>query len=322
MRSDSPGEKPKICIDDFISKAPADMHLKLLAGAKGIRSREIVSSRIQKLGLALAGFAHYIHAGRLQMVGQSEIWYLTQLEPQKRTQAIRNLDLEKICGILITKSLDPPQELIDIAEEFGLPVIQTSLISSSAINAVTKFLQEVLAPQVMLHGVLMSIYGMGVLIVGESGIGKSECALDLISRGHRLVSDDVVIVKRIGDKLEGVSPELTSEHLEIRGLGILNVRELFGVTSIQKSKEIELSLELKPWDSVDEIERLGLETMEEEIFGLKLSKFILPVSPGRNISTLVETATRVHLLRLEGHDAAQNLIEKHTKMLLSVSEKD
>lgn len=195
------------------------------------------------------------------------------------------------------------------------------MVSSNLIRVVSGFLSNVLAPQTSIHGVLMGMYGLGVLLLGESGVGKSECALDLITRGHGLISDDIILFKRIGDKLEGTSPELTFEHLEIRGLGIINIRDLFGGSAIGKQKKtIDLCVELRKWDEVEEVERLGLETRECDIFGVKLPKFMLPVSPGRTISTLVETAIRVHLLRLSGCDAAQKLIERHTKMLAEASE--
>jgi HPr kinase/phosphorylase len=310
-------EKPRINIEEFIAKAPAELKIELIAGAEGIRQKEIVSARIQKLGLALAGFAHYIHGGRVQMVGQSEIWYLSQLNSEKRIEAIRNLKLEDICCILITKNLEPPPELIEVANQINLPIINTHLVSSTAIGLVTNFLQAELAPQISIHGILLGMYGLGVLLLGDSGIGKSECALDLITHGHHLISDDLVLIKRVGDKLEGKSPELTYEHLEIRGLGILNIRDLFGVSAIGKDKNIDVCVELKKWNEVEEIDRLGLEIFEENIFGIKIPKFVLPVSSGRNISTLVETAIRLHLLKMSGYDAAQKLIEKHSQILMN-----
>lgn len=315
MQSDFINNIPKITISDFVEKSSNKLNLSVLAGEKGLKQREISSSRIQKLGLALAGFAHYIHEGRIQIVGQSEIAYLNQLSSEDRIQAIKNLDLEKICCILVTKNLVPAKELLEIADERSLPVIRTSDVSSLAINEVTKFLEEILAPHITLHGVLMGMYGIGVLILGESGIGKSECALDLITRGHRFISDDVVFIKKIGERLEGSAPEITREHLEIRGLGILNIRDLFGVSAIGKNKTIELLIEFKKWNEMDEIERVGLEIREEEIFGVKLKKFILPISVGRNLSTLVETAVRVYLMDVSGVNAAQKLIEKHSALL-------
>ena len=306
---------PKISIAGFIQKSPPELQVEVLAGKKGLETREINSARIQKLGLALAGFAHYIHTGRIQIVGQSEIWYLSQLDSEKKTEAIKNLNLEKISCILVTKGLEPPVELLMIADETGVPLLRTNLISSGAINKVSEFLQEVLAPQMTLHGVLMGMFGIGVLILGSSGIGKSECALDLITRGHYLIADDSVLIKKVGEKLEGKSPELIQDYLEIHGLGIINIRELFGVSAIGKGSQIEICIELKKWSEFEEIDRLGITINEEEIFGLKIPKFILPVTSGRNLSTLVETAVRIHLLKASGYDAAQNLIEKHKTLV-------
>jgi HPr kinase/phosphorylase len=159
------------------------------------------------------------------------------------------------------------------------------------------------------------MYGLGVLLLGNSGIGKSECALDLITRGHRLISDDTVIIKKIGKKLEGFAPELTAGHMEIRGLGIINIRDLFGVSAVEPNKKIDLCIELKSWTDVVEIERLGLETATQRILEIEIPKFVLPVSSGRNISTLVETAVRMYLLKSAGFDAAQKLIERHTAVV-------
>jgi HPr kinase/phosphorylase len=317
MQANSKNENPKITIADLIKKTPEEMRLTVIAGKNGLRKKQVTSARIQKLGLALAGFAHYIHDGRIQIVGQSEISYLNQLDSEKRIEAIYHLDLEKICCILITKNLEPPPELIEIADKYGLPIIKTPQVSSKAIVFISNFLEEALAPHVTLHGVLMEIYGIGMLLLGNSGIGKSECALDLITRGHRLISDDAVNIKKIGEKLVGSSPEITFEHLEIRGLGIINIRDIFGVSAIGKSKQIELIIELKRWNETLEVDRLGLETQEAEFFGVKIDKFVLPVSAGRNLSTLVETAVRIHLLRETGYDAAQKLIEKHLALVSS-----
>lgn len=315
MQFDITDQSPKISVERFLELSSETLQLSILAGSAGLKDRKISSSRIQKLGLALAGFAHYIHEGRIQIVGQSEIAYLNQLEIEKRHEALRNLDLDKICCILVTKGLKPPRELLEIAEDRSLPVIQTADVSSLAINEVTKFLGEILAPRVTIHGVLMGLYGVGVLMLGDSGIGKSECALDLISRGHRLISDDSVLIKKIGGSLEGSSPELTREHLEIRGLGILNIRDLFGISAVGKCKKIELIIEFVKWEDAGEIDRVGLEISKHEVFGVQVKKFKLPVSVGRNLSTLVETAVRVFLINLSGGNAARDLIEKHSELL-------
>jgi HPr kinase/phosphorylase len=312
----SPEDQPIITVSEFLASAPPRLELRILAGAEGTNVRRLTAPRIQKLGLALAGFTHYIHPGRLQIVGQSEIWYLGQLDAEKRREAIRNLSLEGIACVLVTKGLEPPPEFIEEADAAGLPLLSTPVVSSIAISTVTDCLHVLLAPLEVRHGVLLDIYGVGILIEGASGIGKSECALDLIARGHRLVADDVVEVRRVGaEKLMGTAPELLREHLEIRGLGIMNIRDLFGVSAISTTKTIDLSIKLKRWDEAEEVDRLGIDTQAIEILGIGVPQLVIPVSQGRNLSTLVETAVRVQLLRLCGYNAARDFVARHEKML-------
>jgi len=313
--------QPSITVGEFLERAPTRLELKVLAGHDGIDSRAITLPRIQKLGLALAGFTHYIHPGRLQIVGQSEVWFLGQLEMEQRREAIRNLSLEKIACVLVTKNLESPPELVSAADNANLPLLQTPLLSSEAIQVVTDFLQEALAPRITLHGVLLDIYGLGVLMEGESGIGKSECALDLIARGHRLVSDDVIEVWSAGmGRLIGRSPEMLREHLEIRGLGILNIRDLFGVSAISSAKTIDLSIRFERWEDASEVDRLGIDTRTSRVLEIDVPQFLIPVSRGRNLCTLVETAVRVHLLRTRGHNAAQEFVARHTEMMRESSQ--
>lgn len=309
-------EPPAITVSEFLQAAPRRLELRSLAGESGAAMRALTAARIQKLGLALAGFTHYIHPGRVQIVGQSEIWYLGQLEPEARREAINRLELDKIACVLITKGLTPPDELIEAAENAELPLIQTPLVSSIAINIVSDFLHEALAPRASRHGVLLDVYGLGVLLEGRSGIGKSECALDLIVRGHRLIADDVVEVRRTSpDRLLGSAPELLREHLEIRGLGIINIRDLFGVSAISASKTIDLAIQLERWAETQEVDRLGIDTRTIEILEVHVPHFILPVSPGRNLSTLVETAVRAHIMRSRGINTAETFAARHAEML-------
>lgn len=310
------GERPSVSIKDLVEKAPSNLNLTVIAGVEGISSHFLTSARVQKLGLALAGFTHYVHTGRLQLVGQSEIWYLEQLVEETRRQSINNLELDKISCILVTKNLDPPDELIEISNNSKIPLLKTPLVSSQAINSIVSYLQEILAPSSTIHGVLVDLYGLGVLLTGKSGLGKSECALDLISRGHRLVSDDVVELKLVADKtIIGSAPELLKEHLEIRGLGIINIRDLFSVSAISDSKKVSLCLRFEKWDEKSEVDRLGIDRRTEEILGVDVPLFVIPVSPARNLATIVETAVRVHLLKMRGHDAARKLIDKHTILM-------
>src|ERR1051326_5099635 len=308
-------ETPTITVGAFVTGAPPALSLSFLAGARGAESRVLRTPRIQKLGLALAGFPHYVHEGRVQIVGASELQFLGQLSADERREAVARLELEKISCILVTKGLKPPAELVEAGERAALPLIQTPLVSSVAINAVTEYLEEALAPREVRHGVLLDLYGLGVLIEGKSGVGKSECALDLIMRGHMLVADDLVEVRRTRPgQLTGSTPDLLREHMEIRGLGIINVRELFGASSVGGPVQVDLDILLQRWEEA-EVERLGLDARTVEILGVAVPHFVLPVSPGRNLATLVETAVRVHLMRLRGYNAAENFVARHDASL-------
>lgn len=307
-----------ITVEQFLASVSPDLPLTIVCGATGIAVQELNSHRIQKFGLALSGFPNYIHQGRVQNIGQSEIAYLQQLSASERKSAFEKIDPKRVSCLLLTKSLEPPAELIEFADANFIPLLQTPLLSSRAISMITTHLERQLAPQTVIHGVLVEMHGIGVLINGQSGIGKSECALDLITRGHRLVADDAVFVRRIGGGLEGSAPELTFEHLELHGLGIISVRDLFGVSAVCKSINIELCIELQKWSEIANIERVGLEMLQHEIFGIGVPKFILPVSSGRNLATIVDTAVRIFLLRNAGYDAASKLIERHSAMVSAI----
>ncbi|MBV9926715.1 MAG: HPr(Ser) kinase/phosphatase [Acidobacteria bacterium] len=306
------GESPTITVAEFVARAPEVLPLSFLAGAGGAAGRWLRTPRIQKLGLALAGFPHYVHEGRVQIVGASELQFLGQLSSAERSAAVARLELEKISCVLVTKGLTPPAELVEACDGAVLPLIQTTLVSSVAITAITEYLEEVLAPRETRHGALLDLYGLGVLIEGKSGVGKSECALDLIMRGHQLVADDVVeIRRRRPGLLMGGAPDLLREHMEIRGLGILNIRELFGVSAVSGPKHLGLDIKLVRWGEAGDVDRLGLEERTVDILGVAVPYYVLPVSPGRNLATLVETAVRVHLMRLRGYNAAERFVARH-----------
>src|SRR5881227_2887338 len=284
--------------------------LDLLAGANGL-DRIITSPHIQKTGLALAGFHEYLKPGRVLIFGESEIRYLESLETAARVQSMRlALTLDFPC-VLITGGFTPPPELVVEAERARLPLLKTSVATPMAIAKLSSHLEDSLAERVMMHAVLMDVLGLGVLIVGESGIGKSECALDLIVRGHRLVADDTVELRRRQETiLIGACPELTRHHMELRGLGVINVVELFGIASTRSSKRVEFVVQLERWDPTREYERLGLDDAFHEILGLRVPLIRMPVAPGRNIAILVEVAARNQLLRARGHHAARVLADR------------
>src|SRR5712675_312103 len=301
-----------VSVRELLASRPESygLPLELLAGADGL-DRAITSPHIQKTGLALAGFHEYLRPGRVLIFGESEIRYLESLEPPARVTALRlALTLDFPC-VLITGGFTPPAELLIEAERARLPVMKTPIATPTAIAKLSSMLEDSLAERTMIHAVLMDVLGLGVLIAGESGIGKSECALDLIVRGHRLVADDTVEVRRRQETiLIGACPELTRHHMELRGLGVINIKELFGIASTRSSKRVELVVQLERWDPLRQYERLGLDDDFYEILGLRVPLLRMPVAPGRSVAILVEVSARNQLLRARGHHAARALAER------------
>jgi len=290
--------------------------LELMAGANGL-DRRITSPHIQKTGLALAGFDAYLSAGRILILGESEVRYLESLPAAARAEALRRTFAHDIPAVLITADLPAPPELVLASNRAGVPLLATPVSTPIAIAKISAILEDSLAERTIIHAVLMDILGLGVLIVGESGIGKSECALDLVVRGHRLVADDTVEIRRRAESvLIGTCPDLTRHHMEVRGLGLINIQDLFGVASTRSSKRVELVVQLERWEPGREYERLGLDDAHYEILGLPVPLLRMPVAPGRNLSILVEVAARNQILRTRGHHAARKLAARLERQLL------
>jgi HPr kinase/phosphorylase len=310
-----------VSVRDLLASRPEafGLPLELLAGSAGL-DRVITSPHIQKTGLALAGFHAYLKPGRVLIFGESEIRYLESLGTAARTTSLRlALTLDFPC-VLITGGFTPPAELLVEAERARLPVLKTPIATPTAIAKLSSILEDSLAERTTIHAVLMDVLGLGVLIAGESGIGKSECALDLIHRGHRLVADDTVEVRRRQETIIiGTCPELTRHHMELRGLGVINVKDLFGIASTRSSKRVEFVVQLERWVPTREYERLGLDDEFYEILGLKVPLIRMPVAPGRNIAILIEVAARNQLLRARGHHAARTLADRLEQALRQAS---
>jgi HPr kinase/phosphorylase len=293
--------------------------LTLMVGRKGIR-RGITQSQVQKMGLALTGFIQFTNPERLQVIGNTEMTYLNTLDAHLQEKVIHQICSLELACLVITRNLEIPELLLQEADEKGIPLFRTNLRSFDFIERVTKFLEEKLASTSSIHGVLLDVFGVGVLILGKSGIGKSECALDLVLRGHRLVADDMVhIQKRSPSSLIGSGFEVIQHHMEIRGLGIINIRSLFGVEAIRERKKIELVLELVEWDHNREYDRLGFEEEKYTILGVDLPMLRIPVTPARNLTTIIEVAARNHLLKVMGYDSA---LEFEKKLLRKMEEKE
>jgi HPr kinase/phosphorylase len=293
-----------------VGSVTAGLDLKVLGGAAGL-DRRLTNAYIQKTGLALAGMTEYLHAGRVLVFGDSEIRYLQSLDAGARRAAIAAVMSHDIPCLLVTNAQTVPPEVVDEADRAGVPLLWTEWSTPTAIAKLAAALEDRLALRQVVHGVLMDILGLGVLIAGESGIGKSECALDLVVRGHRLVADDTVEIRcRAQSVLIGSCPELTRHHIEIRGLGLLNVTDLFGVASTRRSKRVELIVQLERWEAGREYDRLGLDDVFQTVMGVNVPLVRMPVAPGRNVAMLIEVAARNQLLRGSGRHAAQKLADR------------
>jgi HPr kinase/phosphorylase len=289
--------------------------LEVLGGAAG-SDRVIANPHIQKTGLALAGFDEYLQPARILVFGESEVRYLEGLSADDRSRAIAAVCSHDIPCVMITGGWMPPPELVAAATQHAIPLLRTTVATPVAIARIGAVLDDALAVRKVVHGVLLDILGLGVLITGESGMGKSECALDLVVRGHRLVADDTVDVRCRGEsEIIGTCPELTRHHMEVRGLGIINISDLFGVAATRLSKRIELVVQLERWNPQREYDRLGIEEKTYELFQVKIPVIHMPVAPGRSLAILVEVAARNQLLRARGLNAARDLARRLERQL-------
>jgi HPr kinase/phosphorylase len=288
----------------------AALPMELLAGGSGLE-RRVTNAHPQKTGLALSGFDAAVRGGRVLIFGDSEIRYLESLTVEAREATLRRLYGHDLPAILITQGFDPLPELRRAADRTSVPLLRTPVATPDAMARLGAILDNYLAPRTSIHGVLMDVLGLGVLVIGESGIGKSECALDLVVRGHRLVADDVVELKcRAESFVLGSCPELTRHHMEIRGLGLINVQDLFGVASTRTSKRGELVVQLERWEPGREYDRLGVDDVRYDVLGVPIPLIRMPVAPGRNVAILVEVAARNQLLRTRGTHAARQLLDR------------
>jgi HPr kinase/phosphorylase len=302
-----------ITVQEIADDKEYGLELEVISGFTGV-SKRIYNPRIQKLGLVTAGYMVYLHPHRVQILGYTEISYLRELKSGEGERIVKELCARDVACFIVTRNLKVPGYLLGETEERGIPLLRTRLVSSVFIERMTRFLEEKLAPTGLVHGVLMEIMGIGVLILGRSGIGKSENALDLIMRGHRLVTDDIIEAKKIGAlELIGEAPPMLKNLLEIRGVGIVDIRQLFGVSAVRDRTKIELVVELLDWDTSAEYERVGLKEEKYRLLGIDLPLVRVPVSPGRNVSAIIELACRNHVLKKEGVDTARLLEEKVLK---------
>jgi HPr kinase/phosphorylase len=302
-----------ISADQLLKEKGVDLGLEpLVTSLKG--KIPITVSDVNRPGLCMAGFRENFLYERIQILGETEILFLNTLSDEDRRQAISRLLDYDLPAVIVTKSLAVPPFLLALAEEKGTPVFRTPLSTTPFIHQLTSYLNDLFAPRAVIHGSLVDVYGVGLLITGESGIGKSECALDLVERGHRLVADDMVVITRSQKGfLLGTSNERLKYHMEIRGIGIIDVRSMFGIRAIRPRKQIEVEIVLKEWGANVEYDRLGLDAEMRGIMGVKIPVVTIPIVPGKNITVVAEVVALNHLLKTHGiHSAAelnQNLIQ-------------
>lgn len=302
-------------VSDLLEQRQKSLDLALLAGESGL-AREITSSDISSPGLVLAGFTDRFPRERMQVLGETEIMYLRSMEAARRRDVLADFLGPQVPVVFVTKGLEPPAELLDLANERGIPVLLSHLKTGEFYRRIKPFLEEEFAPSTAIHGSLADVYGVGLLFVGASGIGKSECVLDLVERGHRLVADDVVLVRRRGfDVLIGQPHEHQQHHMEIRGIGIIDVRALFGVRAVRQQKRIEVVVQLEHWREGASYDRTGLERDTTEILGASIPRVVVPLNPGKNITVISEVVAMNHLLRYAGVDSAR-IFEQNLRLLM------
>ena len=304
-----------ITVGEFYNKLRPKLKLDLIAGGEGLY-RRVKIGELNRPGLALAGYFDFFASGRGQVLGKVEISFLRRMRKSQRERRIRDLLEHQVPFCIVARNYVPPEELIKEGNRLKIPIFRSTLITMVLINKATIFFEDEFAPAMTMGGNLLEVFGVGLLIQGKSGVGKSECALSLIQRGHRLVADDVVRIRlQDGKLLIGSGAELTRHHMEIRGLGIINVHTLYGAGCVRESIQIDQVVTLEEWDSSKEYERLGLEEKTDSIMGVPLPMIVIPVRPGRDIALLIETAALNHRLKNMGYHAARDLNKELIKLM-------
>jgi HPr kinase/phosphorylase len=303
-------QRQTVTVERFYTDHAGPLGLKLVAGAGGLK-RVIREPTVNRPGLALAGYTKYFAGRRIQVIGSAESTYLKSLGPKERAQRYKELFAHRIPCVVLCRDIHPDREFRRAAELADVPVFVCPLITMRFINLATLALELMFAPRASEMGSMVDILGVGVIIRGESGIGKSECVLALIERGYSLVADDITRVMLLdGREVMGTSPEITRNHMEVRGIGIIDVAALFGVRSIRTEKRVDLVVTLKPWKESGDVERLGMEDEYTQILGIKIPHVLLPVRPGRDLARLIEVAALQTKLRSMGHNPAKELNDR------------
>ncbi len=301
-------KKKKLLIKDLLNiKGQIDLQLKLLAGKEGL-SRKIKVGDVNRPGLSLAGFFDYFAFERIQVFGLGETAFMSQLSEEKRREVYNKFFSYEVSCCIFTNEMRPDDLFIELADNKDIPTFNTKYPTTRFISLWTHTVEDIFSPTISIHGTLVDVFGVGVLLLGKSGVGKSECALELIEKGHRLVADDVVEIQRIDDLfLWGKNSEIISHYMEIRGLGIINVKDIYGIGSVRNRKRIEMAITLEEWEEKKEYDRLGIDEEKHTILDIDIPIITVPVRPGRNIPIIIETAALNHRLKRMGIHSAREL---------------
>ena len=294
-----------------LSKIISEFSLEVLNMPESDGEIMISSSEVNRPGLHMAGYFEFFDAERIQIIGKSEESFLKRFTEEKAEQRLRELFSRKPVAVVICRNLEVSEIYRKIAEEFGVPLLRTPVSTSEFEAALIAFLNVHLAPRITQHGVLVEVFGEGILLLGESGVGKSETAMELVKRGHRLIADDAVEIKKVSSRsLVGSAPENIRHFIELRGIGIINASRLFGAGAVKLTEKIDLVIKMEPWDVNKVYDRMGLENQTYEILDLKIPSLTIPVKPGRNLAVIIEVAAMNNRQKKLGYNAAEDLLKK------------
>ena len=293
-----------------------EFQFELIYGPEGFEKIEITTDDVNRPGLQLAGFFDYFEPQRLQIMGKAENAYVEQFDEEKRTDIFEKLCATGIPAVIVTRNIEVFPELIEAAKKYDVAVLRTNEFTSSVTSALAASLNVSLAPRITLHGALVELYGAGLLLLGDSGVGKSETAIELVKRGHRLIADDAVEIKRVSDRtLVGCAPEIIRHFIGLRGIGIVDVRRIFGMGAIKETERVDMIINLEQWVEGKMYDRLGMDNQYTDILGLRIPSLTIPVRPGRNLAVIIEVAAMNHRHKSMGYNAAKELNERMMKSM-------
>lgn len=294
-----------------LEKIAKNLNLQIAYTPTEIENIMIYTSDVNRPGLLITGYDEFFDPTRIQILGNAEMGYLERLTPEERRKSVHHLFAFKPPAVVVTRGTEPFAEILEYAKEYAVPVLLTEEATSSLMSSVISILSVELAPRVTRHGVLVEVYGEGILILGESGVGKSETAVELLKRGHRLIADDAVELRRVSNRtIFGQAPENIRHFIELRGIGIVNVARVFGTGAVKNTEKIDLVVELEPWDKQKNYSRTGLENNTIDIMGLRIPLMVIPVMPGRNLAVIMEIAALQNRQKAMGYNAAQDLLNQ------------